>query len=51
MTMTTVGYGDITAKNNIETLVSSITMLTGSIVYAYSINSIGIFVSNIYKNK
>ena len=51
MTMTTVGYGDVTAKNNLETAVSICTMLIGSIVFAYSVNSIGIFVSNIYKNK
>ncbi|CAD8066035.1 unnamed protein product [Paramecium sonneborni] len=49
MTMTTVGYGDITAKNNIELLMNNLTMLIASIVFAYSVNSIGIFVSNMYK--
>lgn len=51
MTMTTVGYGDVTPKNDIETLINNITMLIGSIVFAYSVNSIGIFVSNIYKSR
>ncbi|CAD8136310.1 unnamed protein product [Paramecium pentaurelia] len=49
MTMTTVGYGDITAKNNLELLINNLTMLIASIVFAYSVNSIGIFVSNMYK--
>lgn len=50
MTMTTVGYGDITAKNNIELLVNNIIMFVASIVFAYSVNSVGIFVSNMYKS-
>ncbi|CAK82664.1 unnamed protein product (macronuclear) [Paramecium tetraurelia] len=50
MTMTTVGYGDITAKNDLELLVNNLTMFIGSIVFAYSVNSIGILVTNIYKN-
>ncbi|CAD8065068.1 unnamed protein product [Paramecium sonneborni] len=49
MTMTTVGYGDITAKNNYELLINNLTMFIASIVFAYSVNSIGIFVSNMYK--
>ncbi|CAD8045151.1 unnamed protein product [Paramecium primaurelia] len=49
MTMTTVGYGDITAKNNSELLINNLTMFIASIVFAYSVNSIGIFVSNMYK--
>jgi potassium voltage-gated channel Eag-related subfamily H protein 7 len=49
MTMTTVGYGDITGKNDLELLVNNLTMFFGSIVFAYSVNSIGIFVSNMYK--
>lgn len=49
MTMTTVGYGDITAKNNLELLVNNFIMFIASIVFAYSVNSIGIFVSNMYK--
>lgn len=47
--MTTVGYGDITAKNDLELLMNNLTMFIGSIVFAYSVNSIGIFVSNMYK--
>ncbi|CAD8157596.1 unnamed protein product [Paramecium octaurelia] len=50
MTMTTVGYGDITAKNDLELLINNLTMFIGSIVFAYSVNSIGILVTNIYKN-
>ncbi|CAD8096311.1 unnamed protein product [Paramecium primaurelia] len=50
MTMTTVGYGDITAQNNSELLMNNITMFVASIVFAYSVNSIGIFVSNMYKS-
>lgn len=49
MTMTTVGYGDITAKNDLELLINNLTMFIGSIVFAYSVNSIGIFVTNMYK--
>ncbi|CAK91401.1 unnamed protein product (macronuclear) [Paramecium tetraurelia] len=49
MTMTTVGYGDITAKNDAELLINNLTMFIASIVFAYSVNSIGIFVSNMYK--
>ncbi|CAD8116964.1 unnamed protein product [Paramecium sonneborni] len=49
MTMTTVGYGDITAQNDLELLINNITMFVASIVFAYSVNSIGIFVSNMYK--
>ncbi|CAD8121488.1 unnamed protein product [Paramecium sonneborni] len=50
MTMTTVGYGDITAKNDLELLINNLTMFIGSIVFAYSVNSIGILVTNIYKS-
>ena len=42
MTMTTVGYGDISPKNNIEVIVATIAMLLASAVFAFSINTIGI---------
>ncbi len=40
-TMITVGYGDITAKNEIECFFVVCTMLLTGMVYAYSLNSIG----------
>jgi hypothetical protein len=42
MTMTTVGYGDITPNNNYERLTANITMFLACGVFAFSINSIGI---------
>ena len=51
MTMTTVGYGDITPKNNLERLTANITMFLACGVFAFSINSIGIVLQNLYKNK
>ena len=44
MTMTTVGYGDITPKNNIEFTIANITMFLACGVFAFSMNSIGIMV-------
>lgn len=44
MTMVTVGYGDITPKNNLELLFANITMFLACGVFAYSVNSIGIMV-------
>jgi hypothetical protein len=40
-TMTTVGYGDIAPKNQREVLLAMFTMLVGSAMFGYSINSIG----------
>jgi hyperpolarization activated cyclic nucleotide-gated potassium channel 1 len=39
--MTTVGYGDITPKNYIETIVSIFFTIISSIVFAFTLNSIG----------
>jgi hypothetical protein len=39
--MITVGYGDVTPKNQIECVFSVITMFFTGCVYAYSLNSIG----------
>ena len=42
MTMTTVGYGDITPKNNFEYLFANIAMFFSCGVFGFAINSIGI---------
>ncbi len=42
MTMVTVGYGDITPKNNLELATANITMFVACGVFAFSVNSIGI---------
>lgn len=42
MTMVTVGYGDITPKNNYEMIYANCIMFLSSCVFAYSMNSIGI---------
>ena len=44
MTMITVGYGDITPKNNSELLCANVTMFLACGVFAFSINSIGAMV-------
>ena len=49
--MTTVGYGDITAKNSQELIVANFTMFLAGGVFAFSVNSVGIVVQNIYKSK
>ncbi|KAL4476556.1 hypothetical protein ABPG74_010289 [Tetrahymena malaccensis] len=49
-TMTTVGYGDITATNYGEALYISINMLFFSCVFAYSINNIGFILQEIEKS-
>ncbi|KAL4433002.1 hypothetical protein ABPG74_005375 [Tetrahymena malaccensis] len=49
-TMTTVGYGDISATNSIEALYITITMILFSCVFAYSINNIGFILQEIEKS-
>ena len=44
MTMTTVGYGDITPKNDIELICANCTMFLACGVFGYSINCIGLLV-------
>lgn len=44
--MSTVGFGDITASNNWEAVLSIITMMISSVFFAYSLNNIG----QIFKN-
>ncbi|CAD8136404.1 unnamed protein product [Paramecium pentaurelia] len=48
MTMTTVGYGDVVAVNEIEMIVASIVMFLSSCAFAYTMSSIGIILKNIY---
>jgi potassium voltage-gated channel Eag-related subfamily H protein 7 len=50
MTMTTVGYGDITPKNNLEVAFATLAMFLASAVFAFSINTIGIVLQNLYKS-
>ncbi|EAR94838.2 cation channel family protein (macronuclear) [Tetrahymena thermophila SB210] len=49
-TMTTVGYGDISASNHIEALFITISMILFSCVFAYSINNIGFILQEIEKS-
>lgn len=51
MTMTTVGYGDVTASNQAEIICSCLIMLCSSFVFAYSMNQIGTIVKNISERK
>jgi hypothetical protein len=51
MTMVTVGYGDITPKNNYELICANITMFVACGVFAFSINAIGIVLQNINEGK
>ncbi|CAD8052426.1 unnamed protein product [Paramecium sonneborni] len=48
MTMTTVGYGDVVAINEIEKIVASMVMFLSSCAFAYTMSSIGIILKNIY---
>lgn len=51
MTMTTVGYGDITPKNQQEYLCANFTMLVACIVFGYTMNRIGMLLTNINLRK
>lgn len=51
MTVTTVGYGDITAKNTDEYLISNITLLISCIFFGYTMNRIGILLMNLNTRK
>lgn len=48
ITMVTVGYGDITAKNQVEIAFVSVMVLLSSCMFAYTMNSIGVIVKSIY---
>lgn len=51
MTMVTVGYGDLTGRNNYEILTSNIMMIFSSCIFAYSMNSIGIILKCMNDNQ
>ena len=46
-TMVTVGYGDITPQNKLETCFSILTFLIGTIVFGYCLNVIGTLMAEI----
>jgi hypothetical protein len=47
MTMVTVGYGDITPKNDVELVTANVVMYIACGVFAFSVNSIGIILQNL----
>lgn len=51
VTIMTVGYGDITATNNIEIIFNVFAIIFGCGLFAYFINNIGIIVSKINKER
>jgi hypothetical protein len=50
-TLFTVGYGDISAKNNVEIYFSMAAILFGCLFFAYAINSIGMLIDENNKRK
>ena len=50
-TILTVGYGDISPKNEKEVILATITILIGCYVFAYNINSFGTFLNDYQKLK
>ena len=51
VTMNTVGYGDITPQNIYEVLFNILLIYIACAIFAYSLNSIGIIISNIVKQE
>jgi voltage-gated potassium channel Kch len=51
MTMSTVGYGDITAQNKYEALFSVFAMLFSSIIFAFCLNTIGLIINDFSSKK
>ena len=51
VTMNTVGYGDITPHNPLEILFVIVFIFVACGIFAYSLNSIGIIVSDIWKRQ
>ena len=49
MTLSTVGYGDISAKNSNEMIYSCIVMLFGSAIFAYSVNNFGMILGDMFE--
>ncbi len=50
ITVMTIGYGDVVPTNEFERLFVLITGLFGCMVFAYSINTIGVIVADIKKD-
>ena len=50
-TLTTVGYGDIVPRNNVEKLFCIVVMLIGSGIFAYNINKLSNIFGDISKNE
>ena len=44
VTMATVGFGDVTPKNNYEFIICIFNMLVSCGVFAHSINTIGVII-------
>jgi len=51
MTMTSVGYGDITPNNYYEALFCVVTMFIASIIFAYSLNTIGLILEDMNRHE
>jgi uncharacterized membrane protein YvlD (DUF360 family) len=51
MTMVTVGYGDVSAQNDLEVLIATCTMFVTCGVFAFAINAIGLALSNMRDEK
>ena len=51
VTIMTVGYGDITPQNNSERLFCLFVILFGCMIFPYSINSIGLIIQDIQREK
>jgi hypothetical protein len=49
-TVMTVGYGDITPKNNKEMVLSVVAILLGCGFFAYAVNSIGVIIQESSKS-
>ncbi|CAD8162822.1 unnamed protein product [Paramecium octaurelia] len=49
MTMSTVGYGDITPTNQFETLAANLMMILSSCMFGYSISQIGMILKSQYE--
>ena len=51
VTMVTVGYGEITPTNNLETIVNIISMVIACGVFGYSFNAIGTIIQDFNKEE
>ncbi len=48
--MVTIGYGDITPKNDVEKIYAIFKMLIGSGMFNYSINVMGVIITDYEKS-